>query len=110
MCSEWRDSFVVFEKWAMENGYQDHLTIDRVDTDGNYEPSNCRWATWKEQENNRSNNKIITHNGETKTVTQWSEFSPVSTSAFTKRIEAGWTMERALSELKRQHRSKHNAR
>lgn len=53
VCDEWRESFELFYKWAMENGYRDDLSIDRIDPYGNYEPSNCRWADAKTQANNK---------------------------------------------------------
>lgn len=56
ICKGW-DSFVTFEEWAIDNRYQEHLTIDRINNDGNYEPSNCRWATQFEQLDNTSTNR-----------------------------------------------------
>lgn len=66
LCERWRDFENFYED--MKEGYEDHLTIDRKDNDGNYEPDNCRWATTQQQMSNYSRNKFITINGETDTV------------------------------------------
>lgn len=71
ICDEWKNDFLVFYKWSIENGYSDNLTIDRIDVNGNYEPSNCRWATIEMQANNKTNNHFITYNNQTLTINQW---------------------------------------
>lgn len=73
MCDEWINSPENFIEWAINNGYQEHLTIDRIDNNGNYCPENCRWVTRKFQQNNRRVNILLTAFGETKTLMQWSE-------------------------------------
>lgn len=70
VCDEWND-FSKFHDWALSNGYEENLTIDRINNDGNYEPSNCRWATAEEQCNNRGTNISIKIGNATKTLTEW---------------------------------------
>lgn len=99
VCDEWADSYENFREWALSNGYKDDLTIDRIDVNGNYEPSNCRWATIKEQANNKRDNNYLTFNGKTQTVVQWAEelgIIPVTLEARIHRY--GWSVERALTE------------
>lgn len=71
ICNEWLESFDNFRDWAITNGYQDDLTIDRINNDGNYEPNNCRWATYLIQANNTRANRLLTYKGKTQTFSQW---------------------------------------
>lgn len=67
ICDEWRNNFQKFHEWAINSGYSDELTIDRIDVDGNYQPSNCKWATMSEQRRNqRSKEKIQADREKTK--------------------------------------------
>lgn len=77
VCDEWLNDFKSFYDWAISNGYNENLTIDRIDNNGNYEPQNCRWATMKEQCNNRSSNIAITIGNTTKNIMQWCEIFKV---------------------------------
>lgn len=70
ICSEWME-YKNFAEWARANGYRNNLSIDRVDSNGNYEPKNCRWATVKEQSTNRRSSIYITLNGEKKHISEW---------------------------------------
>ena len=73
ICNEWLIDYSNFYNWAMQNGYQGDLTIDRINNDGNYEPSNCRWVTMKKQLNNQRRNKKYTYKNKTQTLSQWCE-------------------------------------
>ena len=97
VCEEWLNDFLSFEKWATSNGYKEHLTIDRIETDGNYEPSNCRWATYREQANNKRNNHILTVNGVSMTISQWSDITGLPMSALYNRVSKGWDSERVVT-------------
>lgn len=73
ICDEWRKDPESFVRWALENGFRKGLTIDRIDTNKGYSPDNCRWITFKEQANNRSNNRLITVFDTTHTISEWAD-------------------------------------
>lgn len=86
ICDEWKNDFSTFYEWSIANGYSIGLTLDRIDVNGNYEPSNCRWATWKEQGNNRRNNVLLTFKGKTKTLAEWADDIGITRQCLFRRI------------------------
>lgn len=98
ICGEWDNSFQKFKQWALERGYQKHLTIDRIDNNKGYSPDNCRWAERKSQSTNRRNNHYITYNGETKTLAEWARLLGIKRKTLSDRITRyGWNVEKALT-------------
>ncbi len=76
-----------FYNWAINNGYKEGLSIDRINVNGNYEPNNCRWVRMKEQANNKTNNHYITYNGETHTMMEWSKILNINYSTIRERAK-----------------------
>ena len=100
VCSEWQD-YAKFREWALSSGYQDDVkhgacTLDRIDTNGNYNPSNCRWADMETQCNNRRSNVLIEYNGHVKTMSQWAKHFGVRYTLLQKRLKSGWDFEKAV--------------
>lgn len=97
VCKEWEEDFLNFYNWAINNGYKNNLSIDRVNVDGDYEPSNCRWVTAKEQARNTRTNVNLTYNNETHCVAEWSEITGIKSATIFYRIRHGWTIKEALT-------------
>lgn len=95
VCDEWNKS-ENFIAWAISHGYRSYLTIDRIDNDDGYRPENCRWATRREQENNKRNNRRITINGVTMTATQWEDKMGLRRNIVHNRLHRGWSPEKAV--------------
>ena len=91
VCDEWNKSFESFRDWALANGYTEDLSIDRIDVNGNYEPSNCRWVTQLEQARNRRDNVMIDYNGELTPITVVAELTGIKSQTIYARIQSGWT-------------------
>ena len=85
VCEEWKNDFQSFYNWAMENGYNEGLSIDRIDNDGNYEPSNCRWTDNKTQCRNRRSNVIVEYKGKKMCLTEAAELSGISINTIYRR-------------------------
>lgn len=98
VCNEWKRSFIAFYEWAVDNGYRENLTIDRIDNNKGYNPSNCRWATPVQQARNKRNNHYITLNGETHCISEWAEKLGISQYTISRRLRSGWSEERSLKE------------
>lgn len=98
VCREWHD-FDKFYNWCIDNGIKSHLFLDRINNDKDYKPSNCRFVTRKENNNNKSNNTYLTAFGETKTLSEWIDDKRcmVEYSALQKRLRLGWHSEDAIS-------------
>lgn len=105
VCHEWQ-SFANFHKWAVANGYQDDLTIDRIDNDGNYCPENCRWVTALEQNHNRSCTLKVLFLGETRTVSEVASITGVDYYLLRSRLKRGMDIEAAVTTPPMTHKNK----
>lgn len=97
VCNDWMGNYQAFCDWALANGYKEGLQIDRIDNNGNYEPSNCRWVTPKQNSNNTRFNRLLTCNGETHTMSEWSEITGISQTTISSRIRRGCSDIEALT-------------
>ncbi|GAA0265129.1 hypothetical protein GCM10008922_25250 [Faecalicatena contorta] len=99
VCDDWlgTNGFEKFYQWALDNGYREGLEIDRIKNNGNYEPSNCRWATKIQQANNKRNNIVIKHNEKEMTVSQWARELGIDDKKIRQRIQKlGWDNEKSI--------------
>lgn len=112
VCDEWQgdQGFQNFYDWAIQSGYKDSLTLERMDNSKNYCPSNCKWATMKEQQNHRTNNHYVTINGITKSFKEWCDSGEydVSYSTAKTRLTRGWKDIDAITTPARKYPIKRN--
>lgn len=97
MCDEWLKNFQTFYNWAINNGYEEGLTIDRINNNGNYEPSNCRWVRSQDQTKNLRTNHYITYNNETHCLSKWAEIYNIPKNVMYTRVSLGWDFEKIIS-------------
>lgn len=96
ICDEWLNDNTTFFNWAMDNGYRDNLTIDRIDNTKGYSPDNCRWVDRKIQNNNTRRNVLLTYNNKTQTITEWSKYLNISRQTIYTRYRKGYTDKECL--------------
>lgn len=96
LCNEWKE-YLPFYNWAMANGYQENLTIERIENNGNYEPGNCKWIPQSEQGKNTRANKIITYNEQSKPLCTWAKELGIKYDVLQLRLSRGWSIERAFN-------------
>ena len=99
VCDEWQSDYLSFKRWSEENGYVEGLTIDRINTNGDYSPQNCRWVTRKDQANNQTTTIHIEYNGTSKTLHEWADCLGINPTTLYHRIyKRGWSIDRAFTE------------
>lgn len=97
VCDEWHD-IGNFAEWVKTSNYQKGLTIERLDVNGDYCPSNCVWATPREQANNRSTTVMLTYNGQTRPLAEWADAYGLNRHTLWSRLnKSHWTVEKALT-------------
>lgn len=101
VCKEWSESFNVFKEWALNNGYDDNLTIERIDNNKNYEPSNCTWVPFERQSYNRRTSHFVTINGEKKCLAEWCKIYGIKYATVMERLSLGWDDISALTKTTR---------
>jgi hypothetical protein len=101
ICDEWLHDFLSFYKWAIANGYKDGLTIERINTDGNYEPANCKWIPMAEQQINKRTNLIININGEEITIAEYSRRIGIEEGTLYRRYHHNQKLSDSLFERKK---------
>lgn len=102
ICDEWISKdvgFINFYNWAISNGYDENLTIERIDVNGNYNPKNCTWITNKEQQNNKRTNVLISSGEDVLNMRQWSKVTGINEKTIEKRIRMGWKEEDLFKEV-----------
>ena len=98
ICDEWLNDFMSFYNWALNNGYKEGLTIDRINNKGNYEPSNCKWSNNLEQANNKRNNHYVYYNGNKVTISQLSKLINIDRGVLYDRINnLQWCLDRVVN-------------
>lgn len=107
MCDEWKNDFSTFRDWSINNGYNDNLSIDRIDNNGDYTPENCRWTTTNVQQNNKRSNHIVIYNGKQYTVANLCKVLNIPYGRTLDRINAGYTIEEAVQNIKFSTHYKH---
>lgn len=101
VCKDWlsEDGFINFYNWSMSNGYEKNLTLDRMNVNGDYEPNNCKWSTYKEQANNRRNTLYVEIDGIIKTATEWEKEYDLPQSTLKNRVSRGWDKKDLLQKV-----------
>ena len=104
VCDEWMRDFKAFYDWAITNGWKKGLSIDRINNDGDYSPSNCKWSTRTEQLNNTRQNKLLSYKGKIQTISQWAREIGMKEETLRTRLNLGWDVEKALTTPIRKHK------